>query len=196
MFPLAIVLVSLTLSLLIQPWPRPALAAATIVTIDDEYGDSLTGALPVYEGAWKFGPDCSDCLLQPSPADAYRSGWHDTTTSTQYAQQTVTLTFNGRAGSLSLLVVLTRGLGTAISVYCIVPNYSASANTFVNISFSLDGNPATTYDSNSTDTVPAFRYNVTVYSVAGLASGEHTLVMAPLQDPSSSVVLFDWAEYT
>ncbi|EPT06109.1 hypothetical protein FOMPIDRAFT_1109836 [Fomitopsis schrenkii] len=180
MFPLAIVLVSLTLSLLIQPWPRPALAAATIVTIDDEYGDSLTGALPVYEGAWKFGPDCSDCLLQPSPADAYRSGWHDTTTSTQYAQQTVTLTFNG----------------TAISVYCIVPNYSASANTFVNISFSLDGNPATTYDSNSTDTVPAFRYNVTVYSVAGLASGEHTLVMAPLQDPSSSVVLFDWAEYT
>lgn len=100
MFPLSIVLSSLTLFLLIQFGSRSALAAATIVTIDDEYGDSLTGALPVYEGAWKFGPDCSNCLLRPSPADAYRSGWHDATTSAQYSQQSVTLSFNGIVGNL------------------------------------------------------------------------------------------------
>lgn len=71
----------------------------------------------------------------------------------------------------------------------------ASANTFVNMSFSLDGKPSGNYESNSTDTSPPFRYNVTVYSVTALASGEHTLVIAPLQDPESSGALFDWAEY-
>ena len=77
------------------------LAAATTVTIDDEYGDSLTGALPVYGGPWQFGPSCSGCLLHPSPADTFRSGWHDTTTSAQYAQQSVTLTFKGTSYSYS-----------------------------------------------------------------------------------------------
>ena len=198
MSPLAIVLTSLTFFLLRQS--RLSLAVATTVTIDDEYGDSLTGALPVYEGAWKYGPDCSGCLLQPSPEEAFKAGWHDTTTSTQYAQQQVTLTFNGTFDSLSLfnLQQLQRHQGTAISVYCIVPNYMASANIFVNIICYLDGEHAGSYESAppSTDTDPAYRYNVTVYNVTGLTNAQHTLVMAPLQDPNSSVILFDWAEYT
>ena len=101
MFPFAFALTPLSLFLLRQS--QPSLATATTVTIDDEYGDSLTGELPLYSGAWKYGPDCSGCFLQPSPADAFMSGWHDTTTSTQYAQQNVTLTFHGTFDSLLLL---------------------------------------------------------------------------------------------
>ena len=63
------------------------------------------------------------------------------------------------------------------------------------MSFFLDGEYAGTYQNNPTDPSPAFQYNVSVYSVAGLSSGQHQVVIIPSQNPNSSVVLFDWAEY-
>jgi hypothetical protein len=41
--------------------------AASNRTIDDEFGDVVTGFQPVYQpaSAWNFGPDCSACNLGP-----------------------------------------------------------------------------------------------------------------------------------
>jgi hypothetical protein len=42
--------------------------AASNRTIDDQYGDIVTGIQPVYQpaSAWNFGPDCSTCNVGPS----------------------------------------------------------------------------------------------------------------------------------
>ena len=74
------------------------LAKALVVnrTIDDHYGDSVTGRLPVYSGEWDYGPTCPECSVQPSLQDVFMSSWHETTSSSQYAHDTVTLLFNGK----------------------------------------------------------------------------------------------------
>ena len=78
-----------------------------------------------------------------------------------------------------------------------MPGYVASANTFVNMSFLLDGELSGSYMSNPTptETDTAYRYNVSVYDTTGLKNSQHTLVMVPLLEPNASVILFDWAEY-
>ena len=71
-----------------------------------------------------------------------------------------------------------------------------SVVALTNISFVMDGVATGTFvhvpdpDKESPD------YNVTVYSETGLQQGEHTLVVTMMQDPSPSVLLFDWAMYT
>ncbi|KZT68205.1 hypothetical protein DAEQUDRAFT_712398 [Daedalea quercina L-15889] len=159
---------------------RLTLAAVTNRTIDDEYGDSVTGRRPIYDGPWNYGPACPGCFVQPSPKDVFMSSWHDTTTSLQNDHQTISLLFNG----------------TAVWVYCVVPNYVQSATTFVNISFNLDGAPVGTYMHQPDESSDVYSYNVTVYSNTDLANTQHTLVMWAVQGSGPSLLLFDWAEYT
>jgi len=46
---------------------RSAAALAINRTIDDQFGDSATGALPIYspENMWAQGNQCSTCFAQP-----------------------------------------------------------------------------------------------------------------------------------
>ncbi|KAH9934657.1 uncharacterized protein B0H18DRAFT_977597 [Fomitopsis serialis] len=76
---------------------RPIFAAATNRTIDDHYGDSVTGRLPMYESqGWSYGPACSGCLAQPAADKTFAGTWHDTTTNRPNdVAHTVTLLFNG-----------------------------------------------------------------------------------------------------
>lgn len=74
-------------------------ASAKIInrTIDDYYGDSVTGLQPVYDqGEWNYGPTCSKCTARPEPADTFMSSWHDSTTSPANDIISVTLNFTGR----------------------------------------------------------------------------------------------------
>ena len=87
-------------------------------------------------------------------------------------------------------------LGTAIWVYCIVPNNVPNAMTFVNISFSLDGEPAGSYTHKPDMSSDVINYNVTVYNNTHLRNSQHALSMLAVQGASRSLVLFDWAEYT
>ncbi|KAH9922672.1 uncharacterized protein B0H18DRAFT_508440 [Fomitopsis serialis] len=149
-------------------------------TIDDYYGDSATGVTPTYSTGWNYGPGCSVCLIQPVPGETFDQSWHDVTASpTDPAPKIITLSFTG----------------TAVWVYGVVPNYVASATTFVNVSFELDGESVGLYThapSQSTD----YMYNVTLYSNTALANGQHTLVMTPQRESSPSYLAFDWAQYT
>ena len=74
--------------LLLLLWAVSALYTSTFArtelrTIDDTYGDSLTGAKPDYSSGgndcWFQGPGCTECVLQPDPSKAYNGTWHDTT---------------------------------------------------------------------------------------------------------------------
>lgn len=49
-----------------------ALAAASNRTIDDELGDSVTGALPTYspQNVWTQGSTCASCFSKPSVQQA------------------------------------------------------------------------------------------------------------------------------
>ncbi|KZT11256.1 uncharacterized protein LAESUDRAFT_754921 [Laetiporus sulphureus 93-53] len=167
---------------LIFSFRKCVLGTLTNRTIDDENGDSVTGLQPIYlpSDDWHNGTSCPTCLVQPNIAETFEHSWHATTASpSDPSPRNVTLIFNG----------------TAIWVYCVIPNYVEWATTFTNISFELDGDTVGSYShlpSASTD----MAYNVTVYSNASMENKEHTLTMTSRRDVNSSFLVFDWAKYT
>ncbi|KAH9930924.1 uncharacterized protein B0H18DRAFT_1116631 [Fomitopsis serialis] len=168
--------------LLVFPLALAAFAVPTNRTIDDEWGDLVTGEKPVYSNAWNYGPTCGQCDLHPSVGEAFQSTWHDTTSNT-LAEPSVTLNFTG----------------TAIWVYCIRSNYDAVGDiTFTNATFELDGILVDTYYYAPKTWVDQFEYNVTVFNRTELSNEKHTLVVTAAQNSSglASVLLFDWAMYT
>lgn len=174
-----------------------ASAKLTNRTIDDHYGDSMTGLLPVYVGGWNYGPNCSQCLVRPEPADTFMASWHDTTTSPANDIVTVTLNFTGVYSVTYVLFIAQRARkGVAIWVYCVVPNEVPDAPTSMNISFELDGKPTGNFIHNPNNS-ELYEYNVTVYSRSELDNAQHTLKMSAVQaGETRSLLLFDWAEYT
>ena len=78
-----------------------ALASPVNVTIDDQYGDAVTGAVPEYLPAasdWSQGATCSSCLVQPWPPSAYNGTWHDSTWApggSEGSGYSVKITFDG-----------------------------------------------------------------------------------------------------
>jgi hypothetical protein len=56
-------------------------AGAKNITIDDEKGDQVTGAQPVYQPRteWSLGSACQGCWAKPNPAKVTDGTWHDTT---------------------------------------------------------------------------------------------------------------------
>ncbi|KAH9842687.1 uncharacterized protein C8Q71DRAFT_733970 [Rhodofomes roseus] len=149
-------------------------------TIDDTDGDSVTGVHPRYSSYWNDGPSCSGCSAQPEADETFHGTWHDTTSNNPMGSpaHNVSISFQG----------------TAIWVYCVVPNYILNADTLVNIDFTLDGEFSNTY-THSPEQSDTYDYNVTVYSNTTLKNIKHTLVLTA-KDDSPSIILFDWAMYT
>jgi hypothetical protein len=185
----------------------PTLAVPQNRTIDDQRGDAVTGFMPVYQPAkgWSFGPECPTCFINAQKhvdtADIFDGTWHDTTAGPGDVKN-VTLSFTG-AFSLSFVPKPPIHLraGTAIYVFCMVPNFVQDTTTAVRLSFTLDGVQKGTFLHEPDLTNQAIAYNVPVLSLAGLANSPHTLVVSPtatsggdLQD--SSLMLFDYAIYT
>ncbi|TFY56141.1 hypothetical protein EVJ58_g7816 [Rhodofomes roseus] len=160
-------------------------ATATNRTIDDYYGDSVTGLLPVYSNNWNYGPTCSVCEAHPEANLTFDASWHDATSnsSSNSTAHNITLTFTG----------------TAIWVYGIMLNaLPPPMVVFTNVSFILDGAASGTFVHVPNPAQEEVEYNVTIYNKTELENAEHTLVMTmvPVQDPNTSVLLFDWAMYS
>ncbi|EED78998.1 predicted protein [Postia placenta Mad-698-R] len=162
---------------------RFSLATLTNRTIDDSNGDSVTGLQPVFapaSGAWHTGQTCPSCLVQPDENQVFDHTWHGVTASPpDPSPRNVTLTFSG----------------TALWVFCVIPNYVEWATTFANLSFELDGQPVGTY-SHIPSQSEALQYNVSVYSNTALENAEHEFVMTARRDVNASFLAFDWAMYT
>ncbi|KAH9917972.1 uncharacterized protein B0H18DRAFT_1033069 [Fomitopsis serialis] len=176
-----VTMLAITVLLLIS---HCSLAASTNRTIDDYYGDSVTGNKPIYTEGWQYGPTCSTCTITPSVDDLFDRSWHEATAfGNDPFPENVTISFNG----------------TAVWVYCVVPNFlnhSTGAITTVNVTFELDGKKDGFYIHEADGTNNSFYYNVTAYSNISLEAGEHTIVMTPQGATGATYMGFDWAQYT
>jgi hypothetical protein len=89
-------------------------------TIDDQFGDPITGTYPTYSPAedWRPGANCSDCSVRPDVTKAFDGTWHDSTYYPGDAPRTVTVTFSGTLyfseDSICLILVLRRECGVRL----------------------------------------------------------------------------------
>ncbi|GLB34615.1 hypothetical protein LshimejAT787_0201800 [Lyophyllum shimeji] len=150
-------------------------------TIDDTFGDSVTGAKPVYlpEGNWD-GPNCdpSHCHIIPSPDNAFARTYSAATYVPGGGARTAEFSFKG----------------TDIYVFFILANNVPNAWTETFCKFVLDGQ-ATDYHhapSQSTD----YQYNALVYSQHNLPNVDHTLLISADGYSTLSFMNFDYAIYT
>lgn len=77
---------------------RFSVAALTNRTIDDQFGDSVTGLVPTYSpaSAWSQGANCTGCGVQLDALNTYDGSWHDSTHTPGDAEpRVVDITFNG-----------------------------------------------------------------------------------------------------
>ncbi|KAI0652612.1 hypothetical protein C8Q79DRAFT_938586 [Trametes meyenii] len=162
-----------------------SVAKGTLVnrTIDDAWGDSITGASPVYfpDGGFAQGSVCRTCNISPKLVDiskVFDGTWHDTTHHSGDATQVITATFTG----------------TAVYVFNIIANTVPFTTTLTNLTFTLDGELVGHY-VHSPDSSSDILYNVLVYSNASLMNTQHTIEMRPT-GPFSSLILFDYIAYT
>ncbi|KAI0760664.1 hypothetical protein C8Q74DRAFT_246112 [Fomes fomentarius] len=123
------------------------LAISVNRTIDDTYGDSVTGWLPHFmPNSWVKGAPCSDCHNGTVSEIIYYDGSDD--------GRNITMQFTG----------------TSVYVYHIL------IQSLTNLSFTLDEASAGSYLWVPTASAHDPQYNVPVYVNEGLENREHTLV--------------------
>ncbi|KAF7294608.1 hypothetical protein MIND_00997400 [Mycena indigotica] len=155
-------------------------------TIDDNFGDLVTGLQPIYtpDGYWSFDSTCSSCVFRPDPKLAFNGSWHDSSQFVNTAPVSVTLSFSG----------------TAIYVFCIVPPIIQGTISRYRLNYTLETIAATSKTSTMTGnfsldprSTTDYQYNVPVVSISGLDNTAHTLRVST---NDASVFLFDYAVYT
>ncbi|ESK96477.1 hypothetical protein Moror_6985 [Moniliophthora roreri MCA 2997] len=151
-------------------------------TIDDYNGDSSTKAKPTYipSSQWNPGQLCTNyanCHLQPNVSLAHDGTWHDTT---------------HLEGSPALSMQFSF-IGVELSVFCILPNKTASAVKNYDLILTLD-NANYTYVHEESQLTDNYQYNVSVFTAKNLANTNHTFTMTTSVN-SENVVLFDYATY-
>ena len=104
-------LVALMISLINCNHRHTASAILVNRTIDDQFGDPITGTYPTYSPAdgWQPGAGCSVCAVRPDVFKAFDGTWRDTTYHPGDAPRTVTVTFSGKLYFLRAQSVLYQG---------------------------------------------------------------------------------------
>ncbi|KAL0064387.1 hypothetical protein AAF712_008687 [Marasmius tenuissimus] len=92
-------------------------------------------------------------------------------------------------------------VGTAVTIYCIVPNLPSSSKSITQyaIDFRIDDQlppPGKTIYNHASDASGDFDYNVPVFNQTGLTNEKHKMMvrMMPVPD-TDAVLLFDYATY-
>ncbi|KAH9930966.1 uncharacterized protein B0H18DRAFT_120087 [Fomitopsis serialis] len=159
-------------------------------TIDDTFGDSVTGEIPNYSSSdcWSQGPDCSGCFLQPDASKAYNGTWHDTSSNTCSGNDANDPFKAGHGVTFTFV-------GTSLAVFVIM--VSQGPTTWpTNLSFSLDGETSyAAFPINLNGDSYEFDYHVPVFDNSLLNNSLHTFTMAAQQGTSGSTLLFDYATY-
>ncbi|EIW63880.1 uncharacterized protein TRAVEDRAFT_103451, partial [Trametes versicolor FP-101664 SS1] len=172
----------------------PVLTSAAILvnrTIDDQYGDIVTGALPTYapSNQWAYGPSCNSCFIHPGNpyrfgavvdvSQVYNGSWHDTTYHPNLHTPTITVTF----------------VGQAVYVYSIIANTIANVTTLTSLVFTLDGEVVGHFKHGPDSLGPVLVYNIPVYVNSSIPYGDHTLKIST-EAGTTSLLLFDYITYT
>ena len=171
---------------LLASFIQPTTAALVNVTVDDTYGNNDRTVIPTYtpnNSSWHLGSpteQCSVCAIKPSEFDTsqiYDQTWHHATYFIGIPVQ-VSVTFHG----------------TAVYVYNVIPNYLKGANTYVDLSFSIDGVTVGQFQ-HTPDSSSTILYNHLVFANTGLSNAVHTLVMSA-SGSKESLIFFDYLVYT
>ncbi|KAI5117138.1 hypothetical protein M0805_008257 [Coniferiporia weirii] len=153
------------------------------VTVDDQFGDERTNALPQFTSSgWSQGSTCTGCAVKPNVSQAYLGTWHDATLDA------------GEAGERTFSVGFT---GMAVYAFFIVPDTipNPGITILANMSITLDGEFVGNFvrsPTNQTD----FLYNFTGYVNESLADAAHQISFSANAQVSSSLILFDYLVYT
>ncbi|KAI0717145.1 hypothetical protein C8Q76DRAFT_571098, partial [Earliella scabrosa] len=155
-------------------------------TIDDEYGDSVTGERPRYDPPdrnWAQGQTCQPCTVHLDPSQVFNGTWHDATAQPARIDdpnpRTITMSFKG----------------TAVYVYNVLANTTGGKPRNTTLEFRVDG----VLDGNfahAPNSSPDLEYHVLVYSNENLSDSVHTLEIRTVVDQFPSLVLFDYVIYT
>ncbi|OJT04504.1 hypothetical protein TRAPUB_4774 [Trametes pubescens] len=164
-------------------------------TIDDKYGDSVTGVVPTYgptDHSWADGSVCHTCNVYPSGGPKSGAGaqvnvsrmfygtWHDCTYEAVGPLQTITMSF----------------VGQAVYVFHLVANELKETTTVTSLSFIIDNEEVGHFDHTPDPAAPQFLYRVPVYVNSSLLHANHTLTIRPRGAPDKSLILFDYVAYT
>ncbi|KAI0652610.1 hypothetical protein C8Q79DRAFT_110960 [Trametes meyenii] len=164
------------------------LALSVNHTIDDQTGDSVTGALPDYEPPnvednWFQGNLCVHCNMLPNKvidvSKTFNGTWHDTTYHPGTLERSVAASFTG----------------TAVYVFFIVPNTVPFTTTLTNLSFTLDDTSAGQPFIHTPDSSSDISYQVPVFTATNLANTKHTIKVST-GGPNATLMLFDYMIYT
>lgn len=188
----------------------PCSGSAVNYTLDDTNFDQRMqdGATVTYsstgQDAWAQGNGCSFCALKPDASLAFNHTWHDTTfTLGDTGQESMEVNFVGTfvlaaPSGLALMTSLIILPGSAIYAYFIVPD-QVTDPTFtytVNLTVTLDGEVVDNFLHSPSNSGNDFIYNFLGYMNDKLELKSHVLSFTPSNEPSSSLVLFDYAIYT
>ena len=172
-------------------WILPALAISINRTIDDTYGDSVTGLKPQYgpPSSWTESSQCGilcDILsLDIDVEKIYNGTWHESMYDTGDQTSWVSVKFNGTAVYVFNIIV-----DTDVDLEESILGFT----TDTNVVFFLDDAPVGQY-THIPDNSDEVLYQVPVYTNTSLHNGEHTLVMHTGRD-TDSLALFDYIIYT
>ncbi|KAI0347309.1 hypothetical protein BDW22DRAFT_1425354 [Trametopsis cervina] len=146
-------------------------------TIDDQYGDEITGRLVEYSPAsrWSQGNGCAGCAAKPDPNSTFRNTWHDGSFSPGRDIQPLTLTFKFNGTGVYLFNVLNKLVLTDVNVI-------------------VDERPPTRF-TIIPNIDEYYEYNVPVFALDSLDYGEHTVTLSASRS-NYTIVLFDYAMYT
>ncbi|KAM5543079.1 hypothetical protein V8D89_003463 [Ganoderma adspersum] len=175
------------LSLFTASLVPPSAAVSVNITVDDTFGSKDGTISPVYipaNSTWHAGSpteQCAVCAIKPSELDTteiVEQSWHH----------------GSYLPGIPIYVQVTFP-GTAVYVYNVVPNTLPGANTFVNISFVLDGEFVGRF-LRVPDATSEILYNHLVYANASLSADvPHTLEMSATGG-NESLIFFDYLLYT
>ncbi|EMD35836.1 hypothetical protein CERSUDRAFT_96059 [Gelatoporia subvermispora B] len=162
-----------------------ALAAVRNISIDDTFGDPVTGEHFVYTPPdfWNVGQDCSSCQAHPDAAQAFGGTWHDASSGFGPGNtRNATVAFNG----------------TSLYVYCILALDDGALGN-VDMTFYIDGNYAGEYYIATPANAAAltYKYSALVFHTDNLPPGNHhfTIVDGQMSE-NKPLILFDYVQYT
>jgi len=167
------------------------------LTIDDTFGDALTGARPVYSpGELWQGNTCINCAINPDPSFAFEHTWTSATYKPQSQVEAMSITFNFTGESTMLgpdRLTNSNLAGTAIYIFFILANVTGPVTLGgTECNFTLDGAGVGHFLSQPAE----LQYNESVFSMTGLTNEDHVFQISTSGINHRVAVNFDYAVYT
>ena len=161
------------------------LVACTAVnrTIDDQRGDSATGALPSYSpsNGWTAGDTCNGCNINRTNTDvskAFDQTWSDSTYHPGQPDRVISMSF----------------VGTDVYVFNTIVNQVPWTTTLTNLTLSVDGTHVDSY-LHSPDLTSNKEYQVMILKHNNMQNVAHNIEIRATGS-EASLILFDYVMYT